>query len=42
VLLFGDALGGRTIATSDLAELRAAGGKVAVFVTSKVPLTTSG
>ena len=38
VLLFWDALGGRTIAKSDLAELRAAGGKVAVFFKSKVPL----
>ena len=38
MLLFWDALGGRTIAKSDLAELRAAGGKVAVFFKSKVPL----
>jgi len=38
VLLFWDALGGRTIAKSDLAELRAAGGKVAVFFKSRVPL----
>ena len=38
VLLFWDALGGRTISRSDTAELRAAGGKVAVFFASRVPL----
>jgi cardiolipin synthase len=38
VLLFWDALGGRTIARSDLTELLAAGGKVATFFKSKVPL----
>jgi hypothetical protein len=38
VLLFWDALGGRTISKSDTAELRAAGGKVAVFFKSRVPL----
>ncbi len=38
VLLFWDALGGRTISRSDTAELRAAGGKVAAFFRSRVPL----
>ncbi len=38
VLLFWDALGGRTISKTDTAELRAAGGKVAVFFKSRVPL----
>ena len=38
VLLFWDALGGRTISKTDTVELRAAGGKVAVFFKSRVPL----
>ncbi len=38
VLLFWDALGGRTISKKQTAELRAAGGKVAVFFKSRVPL----
>ena len=38
VLLFWDALGGRTISAKQTSELRAAGGKVAVFFRSRVPL----
>jgi len=38
VLIFWDALGGRDVHKRDLAALRAAGGKVAVFFKNKVPL----